>query len=64
MTTLHSNHPYFQPSEHIFFRNYEPCDFCRVSMEEEQLSKVDGYCLCEDCKNEYLEDQKNNLELL
>lgn len=63
MSIINSNSPHFQPAEHVFFRLYEPCDFCRVSMEEEMLSKVDGYNLCQDCKEEYLEDQKNNAEL-
>lgn len=63
MSTLHSNHSYFNPAEHTFFRNYEPCDFCCVTMDEEMVSKVDGYTLCEECKDEYLEGQKYNTDL-
>jgi len=60
MTTLHSNHPYFQPAEHTFFRNFVKCDFCDVAHDEEFVTKVDGYDLCIDCKKEYEEDQKEN----
>jgi hypothetical protein len=60
MNTLHSNHPHFQPAEHTFFRLYEPCDFCRVSVEENELSKVGGYSLCDSCKAEYIQDEKDN----
>lgn len=60
---LHSNHPHFSPAEHVFFRNYIKCDFCDVSMDEEFVSKVDGYDLCVSCKEQYEQDQKDNAEL-
>lgn len=63
MSVYHSNHSHFSPAEHTFFRNYIKCDFCDVAHDEEFVSKVDGYDLCHTCKEEYLEDQKNNAEL-
>jgi len=63
MSVYTSNNPNFSPAEHTFFRNFVKCDFCDCSHDEEYIDKVDGYDLCVSCKEEYLEDQKNNAEL-
>lgn len=64
MTTLHSNHPYFQPAEHIFFRNLEQCELgCDAYFHEDDLEEmeVDGELkkCCHKCKTEYIFEQSN-----
>ncbi len=65
MSIIHSNHPFFQPSEHTFFRNYEKCDGnCDCNFEETELTEWKGYKLCQDCLEEFKEDEEFNRLLL
>ena len=36
--------------EHEPFRR---CDFCSVNVPESSIEKIDGYCLCSDCMEDY-----------
>lgn len=33
------------------------CEFCSVEVPEELIEEIDGYHLCEDCYNEYANEQ-------